>query len=173
VPKEWNVLVISHEHEERRLLKALKGLGEFEFTGFRSLLVGKVDPRAFLEKIQLMSIASLSRVVPIEENFNARPDNLLQILKERVKEYAKRIEPGESFCLRFERRGFKGEISSQEIEREVGEYMYGLLEREGKNPRVDLEDPDKLVVVQSIGDSFGMGLIDRETMERYPFIRVK
>jgi tRNA(Ser,Leu) C12 N-acetylase TAN1 len=173
VPEEWNVLVVSHEGEERRLLRDLRDLGEFKFTGFRSLLLGRVDLRAFLEGVRARSIPSLARVVPVEENFRAQPENLLEVLKDKVKKYAGRIGRGESFCVRFERRGFKGLVSSREVEGEIGGYLRELLEGEGKSPKVSLEDPDKLLVIQSIGTSFGIGLIDRETRQKHPIIRVK
>ena len=171
--EEWNVLVVSHEGEERHLLRDLRGSGEFKFTGFRSLLLGKVDLHAFLEEVQARPIPSLARVVPVEENFRAQPENLLEILKDKVKKYAGRIGQGESFCVRFERRGFKSRISSREVEGEIGGYLHDLLEGEGKSPNVSLEDPDKLLVIQSAGNSFGIGVIDRETRQRYPIIRVK
>lgn len=171
--EEWNVLVVSHEGEERRLRRDLRDLGEFKFAGFRSLLLGKVDLQAFLEEVQARSTPSLARVIPVEENFRAQPENLLEILKDKVKKYADRIGQGESFCVRFERRGFKGRVSSREVEGEIGGYLHDLLEGEGKSPRVSLEDPDKLLVIQSVGASFGMGLIDRENRQRYPIIRVK
>ena len=171
--EEWNVLVVSHEGEERRLLRKLQGLGEFKFAGFRSLLLGKVDLHAFLEKVQSRPIPSLARVVPVEENFRAQPENLFEVLKGKVKKYANRIGRGESFCVKFERRGFKGRVSSQEVEWEIGGYLHDLLEGEGKSPRVSIEDPDKLLVIQSVGTSFGIGVIDRETRQKYSIIRVK
>ncbi len=173
MPEEWNVLAVSHEGEERRLRRDLRELGEFKFTNFRSLLLGKVDLHAFLEEVQARTIPSLARVVPVEENFRARPEDLLEILKDKVKKYSGRIGQGESFCVRFERRGFKGRISSLEVEEEIGGYLHDLLEEEEKNPKVSLEDPDKLLVIQSVGTSFGIGLIDRKNRQRYPIIRVK
>jgi len=171
--REWNVLVVSREGEERRLRRDLQDLGEFKFTGFRSLLLGKVDLHAFLEEVQARTIPSLVRVVPVEENFRARPENLLEILKDKVKKYTRRIGQGESFCVRFERRGFKGQVSSKEVEWEIGGYLHDLLEEEGKTPKVSLEDPDKLLVIQSVGTLFSIGVIDRETRQRYPIIRTK
>jgi tRNA(Ser,Leu) C12 N-acetylase TAN1 len=173
VLEEWNVLVVSHEGEERRLRRDLRDLGEFKFAGFRSLLLGKVDLQAFLKEIQSRFIPSLARVVPVEENFRAQPEDLLEILKDKVKKYSGRIGQGESFCVRFERRGFKGRVSSKGVEEEIGGYLHDLLKEEGKSPKVSLEDPDKLLVIQSVGTSFGMGLIDRETRQKYPIIRVK
>jgi len=173
VIEEWNVLVVSHEGEERRLLRELRGLGEFKFAGFRSLLLGKVDLQSFLEEVQARHIPSLARVVPVEENFRARPENLLEILKDRAKKYSDRIGRGESFCVRFERRGFKGRVSSREVESEIGGHLHDLLEGEGKSPKGSLEDPDKLLVVESVGTSFGIGVIDRENRQKYPIIKVK
>jgi tRNA(Ser,Leu) C12 N-acetylase TAN1 len=114
---------------------------------------------------------SLSRVVPVEENFRARPEELLEVLKGKLERYAGRIGADESFCVRFERRGLKGRISSGEVEREIGRHLWDLLAREEKSPKVELEDPDKIIAIQSAGTLFGMGIIDRWTRERYPFVR--
>ncbi len=170
----WNVVLVSYEGEERRLLEELRGLGEFTTVGFRSLLLGRVgELGAFLEALSGRMPFSLSRVIPLEETFYASPENLLDELKRRLEPFADRIEAGETFCVRFERRGFKGLISSKEMERQLGGHLYRLLEQRGKGPRVDLEDPDKIITIQQLGNLLGIGLIDRELREKYPHVRVK
>jgi len=172
--ERWNVILVSYEGEERKLLKELEGVGEFKTVGFRSILLGRVENLdSFLEILDKRMPNSLSRVIPVEETFHASPDTLLEVLKAKVERFADRIEVGETFCVRFERRGFKGLISSKEVERELGDHLYHLLERQAKNPRVDLEDPDKIVSVQQLGNLLGIGLIDRRLRERHPYVRVK
>lgn len=171
---DWNLLAVSYEREELRLLEELKNLGEFKTTDFRSLLLGKVnDLNKFLDELNRRMPLALSRVIPLEETFYTSPETLVETLKRRVERYADRINPGETFCVRFERRGFKGVISSQAVEREVGGHLYQLLERQGKKPKVSLEDPDKLITIQTLGNLCGMGLIDRELRRRCSFVRAK
>ncbi len=72
--KKWNVLLVSYEREERRLLEELQGMGEFITTGFRSILLGRVDDlEAFLKTLNEKVSFSLSRVIPLEETFYVTP----------------------------------------------------------------------------------------------------
>lgn len=75
--------------------------------------------------------------------------------------------------MRFERRGFKGLISSKEMEHQLGGHLYLILKQQGKSPKVNLEDPDKIVTVQQLGNLIGISLIDKELRHKYPQVRVK
>lgn len=74
---------------------------------------------------------------------------------------------------RVKRRGHKGELSSLEIEKEMSAFIINALENAGKQAQVNFEDPDKFIIVETIGNRAGVGLITREMRERYPLIRVK
>jgi len=169
------VIVICERGESFMVLREVSDLGEFKETGFRDVLQGQVDDlEAFLEELYKRQIMNVSRVIPVEEFFRFKPENLLEILKEKVRCLTDRIGEGESFCVRVERRGFKGAISSSDLERNLGGYIWQLLkDKYGKPPRVDLTNPDKLISIQTIGGLCGITLIDRRLREKYPIVKVK
>ncbi|MBS7613109.1 THUMP domain-containing protein [Candidatus Bathyarchaeota archaeon] len=169
------VIVICERGEDFIVLREISDLGEFKETGFRGVLQGQVeDLEAFLEELTKRQLTTVSRVIPVEEFFKFKPENLLEILKEKVGSLVDSIGEGESFCVRVERRGFKGAISSSELERGLGEYVWQLLKDiYGKPPKVDLTNPDKLISIQTIGGLCGVALVDRKLREKYPIVRVK
>ena len=70
-----------------------------------------------------------------------------------MKPFIERIEKGESFCVKVERRGLKGSISSQKFAEELGAFIFATLkERDGIEPRVNLKDPDKAVSSKPLED---------------------
>ncbi len=169
------VIVVCERGEAFTALREISDLGEFKETGFRDVLQGQVeDLETFLEEITKRQSTTISRVIPVEEFFRFKPENLLEILKEKIRILVDRIKEGESFCVRVERRGFKGAISSSELERGLGGYIWQLLkDKYGKPPKVDLTNPDKLISIQTVGGVCGIALIDRRLREKYPVVRVK
>lgn len=169
------VIVICERGEDFIVLREISGLGEFKETGFRDVLQGQVeDLEAFLKELTNRQLTSVSRVIPVEEFFKFKPENLLETLKDKVRGLMDRIGEGESFCVRVERRGFKGAISSSELERSLGGYVWQLLkDKYGKPPKVDLMNPDKLISIQTIGGLCGIALVDRKLREKYPIVKVK
>jgi tRNA(Ser,Leu) C12 N-acetylase TAN1 len=115
----------------------------------------------------------LSQIVPIEKSFDFDLADFKDRLKEALLPSARELENNSKFCVRVKRRGHKGELSSQDIEKEMAAFIIDALEKDGKQAQVRFEDPDKLIIVETIGNRAGVGLIPREMRERYPFIRVK
>jgi tRNA(Ser,Leu) C12 N-acetylase TAN1 len=183
----FNLLVTAHRFESREAERQLRELAGVELrrTSFRDVLVGEApDPLKALESLARAATGSaapgapallpaFARVVPLDESFEFAPETLLSSLKERLPRYAERIPSGSSFALRFERRGFKGKLKSQDVERDLAEHLYRLLDAQGKSPRVDLEDPDALVVIELVGNECASGLLPRELRERFPFVRAR
>ncbi|KYH37911.1 MAG: conserved hypothetical protein, containing THUMP domain, partial [Candidatus Hecatellales archaeon B24] len=168
------VLVICERGSEWFVLKEIKGMGDFKRTGFKEVLIGEVENlEAFLADIEAKPFIPISRVIPYEEAFHFSPENLLEILKERVGKYVDAVKTGKTFCVRMERRGFKGKLSSKEVEREIGSHLWKLLEERGEKPRVNLEDPDETVIIQTLGNLCLLGLIDKNLKQRHPLVRVK
>ncbi len=172
--EDWNVVVIGERDTEKDLLEALEEDGEFERSGFRDVMVGYVEEIVeFLEDAEQRKYPYLNRVIPIDDAFFASPEYLTDMLKKRVERYIDEIEPGETFGFRVERRGMKEEISSQKVEREVGGYFFDLVEKiHGRTPKVNNNKPDKLIVIEIIGDRCGIGIITREMREKYSVIKV-
>jgi len=177
--KEWNVVLTSHANQERRLLSELVGLGEFHSTGFREVIIGLVpDTQEFLETLrqrwldQLFLPEILSTVVPVGAVFPFTLDTLLGRLEDQVKPYAPEI--GEQpFYVRLKRRGHKGELATQEVEQALDRFLKEEIAALGLTPTIDFHDPGVIVVVETIHNQCGVGLITREVKARYPFIKVK
>jgi tRNA(Ser,Leu) C12 N-acetylase TAN1 len=177
--KEWNVVITSQMGNEHRLLRELEGLGEFHPSGFREVIVGKVpDVEDFLEILKRdwekkpFIPQILSTVVPIRVLFPFTLENLVARLQEKIPELFEEIADA-VFYVRMKRRGHKGELSSQEVEQSLDRFILEELAARGGRGRIDFDAPEVIVVVETIHNQCGLGLVTREMKERYPFIKVK
>jgi tRNA(Ser,Leu) C12 N-acetylase TAN1 len=177
---EWNILAAAFMRKERSLLNLLRNYGEFRGSGYRDVVLGRVeDVRSFLETIEALrrerpgKLRSLSQVVPMEKTFEFNVNDFRERLRDALVPYVERIETGCRFYVRVKRRGHKGEISSLEVEQEMAGLLLDELERRGIEAHISFEDPDKFIIVETAGNRAGVGLITRDMRERYPFIRVK
>jgi tRNA(Ser,Leu) C12 N-acetylase TAN1 len=174
----WNVLATAKDHEQKHLARRLKRLGDFRWSPYLGVLIGRVeDHQAFFdqlrrnEEIEPGFLLPLARVVPLDKTLTIDAASLLPTLKAEVLGYADRIGSG-SFYVRVERRGHKGEIHSQQIEQELDHALIELLTQRGCTPRVDFQNPDVTIAIEIVGDECGIGMITKLLRERYPFIKV-
>jgi tRNA(Ser,Leu) C12 N-acetylase TAN1 len=174
----WNVVVTAKDHEQRHLARLVRRLGDFWWTPFLGLLVGRVeDHEAFCEQLLRSEeerpglLRPLARLIPIDRTFTFQVEHLPAQLDRAVLAYADRIDSG-SFYVRIERRGHAGDIHSQSLEQELGRTLLAHLREQGAAPRIDFKDPDAIVAVELIGDECGVGLITRMMRERFPFVKV-
>ncbi|MCL4501766.1 MAG: THUMP domain-containing protein [Deltaproteobacteria bacterium] len=177
--KDWNVVVTSFMHQENRLLTELSGLGDFHHSGFRETIIGRVaDIGKFLEALkhrwdeQPFLPELLSSVVPVREVFPFTLENLLPKLQEKILGLGPDIGDA-AFYVRMKRRGHKGELDSQQVEQALDQFLKEELEARGQKCRIDFDDPEVIVVVETIHNQCGLGLVNREMKERYPFIKIK
>jgi len=177
--KDWNVVLTSQANQERRLLLELAGLGEFQSTGFREVIIGKApDVGEFLETLlrrwqeQPFLPEILSTVVPVRTMFPFTLENLGPRLEEQVKPLAPEIG-AQPFYVRLKRRGHKGELMSQEIEQALDRFLKEEIAALGLTPTIDFTDPGVIVVLETLHNQCGVGLITREMKNRYPFIKVR
>ncbi|MFQ6086243.1 MAG: THUMP domain-containing protein [Candidatus Bathyarchaeia archaeon] len=168
------LVLTSYRYRGRELLKEIGELGDFRSTEFKDVIRGRVeDLEGFLRGLDKRTIPSLSRVTPIERSFRFSPERVVEEFVEAVEPLVERIRKGETFCVRVERRGLKGVFSSQLVAREVGTFISNALkERDGEEHKVDLEDPDKAVVIETLGDWCGVGVIPKALRMRYPQLRL-
>jgi tRNA(Ser,Leu) C12 N-acetylase TAN1 len=174
----WNVVVTAKDHEQRHLARLVKRLGDFWWTPFLGLLVGRVeDHEAFCEQLRCSEeqrpgfLRPLARLIPIDRTFTFQVEHLKAELERAVLACADRIDSG-SFYVRIERRGHAGDIHSQPMEQELGRTLLAHLREQGAAPRIDFKDPDVILTVELIGDECGVGLITRTMRERFPFVKV-
>lgn len=177
--KDWNVVVTSRMGQEPRLLRELAGLGEFQASGFREVLIGKVpDLREFLEILrkrwheQPFLPEILSTATPLAALFPFTLENLLTRLQEEARAFLSELAH-RAFYVRVKRRGHKGEIKSQEVEQDLDRFLLDTLAAQEAPGRIDFQNPDLILLVELLHNQCGLGLITREMRERYPFIKVK
>jgi len=169
-----HLVLTSHGYGEREVLEELGQLGHFWRTGFRDVIRGEVeDLQAFLQQVEGRGIRSVSRIVPIEKSFQFSPERAVEEFAQAAKPLIGRIRKGESFCVKVERRGLKGAFSSAHVAREVGAFLSAALkERDGVEGRVDLEDPNVVVVLETLGRWCGIGLISREMRKGHSYLKL-
>lgn len=162
----------------RHLLHELSEYGEFRKTEFHGVILGEVENvPAFLEMVrerrerQLIALADMGRAVPIDRVFTFHLEEFPAKVREALLPYIDDLSQ-KRFYVRLERRGLKGQIVSPDMEREFDGFILQNLAMKGKEAMIDFEHPDSVVVVETIGDRCGVGLLTREMMDRYDFIRV-
>ena len=175
---DWNVLATSVEGARPVLLAGLRRHGAFRGAGYRNVAIGRVaDVAVFLSALRdevagdPMLAAAVGRVLPIASTFRIDQADPAASLTASVEPFASEID-GRSFYVRIERRGLRGAIHSSDVERALGATLWRLLEAAGHAPRVTFDDPDVVVVVETLGDRGGIALLDRAARAAYPFVRV-
>ena len=174
----WNVLATARDKQQRHLAKRLRRFGDFRWTQFRGVLVGRVeDHQAFFEQLQRCEenepgfLYPLAKLVPIDRIFTFAVEDLPSMLKHAVAEYADLIDSG-TFYVRVERRGHAGAFHSRELEQALDRAVVESLTVRGEAPVVNFHDPDVILVVETVGDECGVGALTRALRSRFPFIRV-
>jgi len=176
--KDWNVVVSVNEKGFRSAIKVLGGLGEIGKTEFFNVLVMKVEDisglletlrRRLEEDPQLLSF--LSRLVPVTATFTYQtPGDFEDKVKETMPLWIRQLG-GKGFHVRMRRRGFKGRLSSLEEEQMLDKFLLKLTEEGGTPGRIVFDDPDVIIVVETVAHRAGLSLWTREDLHRYPFIR--
>jgi tRNA(Ser,Leu) C12 N-acetylase TAN1 len=173
--KPWNVLVTSLLGQERNVYRELRQSGDFRRTDFKDVFLGWTeDMEAFLGAVLSNTFLKerIGKVVPIEQTFSFRAGDFEEKLEWALQVYLPRLS-GSRFHVRMERRGFKGKLNSLEIEQEMDRLLKERLLEAGKGCGIDFSDPDHILVVETVADWCGVGLITREMKERFPFIKVR
>ena len=177
--RDWNVVVTireSHFHEAKQFLETFGRVGK---TDYFNVLVMKVDAvDRFLDDLKQdinaapILKSAVSRVMPASVTFD------FQVPAEFEARAVQAVEPwvgrlaGASFHVRMHRRGFKERLSSQHEERFLdGLLMQKLGERDAE-ARIDFDDPDYVIDIDTVGQRAGVTLWTREQRLRYPFLKL-
>ena len=180
VTRDWNVVVTVHPDGYRRAVRLLSELGGVRVGRSQYgnvLLLRAESPSGFLDSLSERTADDpalldevISHVIPVEERFvfhsaEEFEAGALRLLLDRIEVLA-----GRSFHVRVHRHGFEGRISSQDEEGFLGGAIMDELDRRGETATVDFDDPDLLVVVETISTRGGIAILDRDDRERYPFL---
>lgn len=175
----WNVVVNLHEYGFKRAFKLLQGLGAVYTTEFLNVLVMQVSniPR-FLETLNVWVsddphlLKLIARVVPVTCTFSFQsPEEFETKAKEAVLYWLPNLA-GKRFHVRMHRRGFKGRISSLEEEHFLDRVLLEEMVNIGNPGHITFEDPDAIVVVETVGQQAGLSCWTREDLQRYPFLKL-
>ena len=176
--REWNVLITSLEGRRPALLMGLRPLGTFWRAGYKNVVVGRIENRRdFLERVRerlstdMLLETSLTKVVPIERIARFEPPTLVETAVDLVGGDLEHIV-GHGFYVRLERRGFKGVVHTPTIEAAVGERLLAACSERGQAAKVRFDDPDVVVVLETVGDTVGLALLTRAIRCEFPFVRV-
>jgi len=176
--RDWNVLATAREGGFARARRLLSGLGQVAETRFYNVLLARVpDPRGLLQRLSEQaaadpgSVACLARLAPADRTF------AFQTAEEflaRARQASLELSPalgGQSFHVRVHRRGFKGTLHSQEVERLLAGAVLEALQAAGRPGRVAFADADAVLAVETIGSQAGVALWTREELARWPLLR--
>jgi len=177
--RDWNVVITVHDGNFTRARQLLDRFGKIKRTGFYNVLVMKVeDVAAFQEQLADHAaivpdiLGVVARVMPATEVFEFQS---AEAFETQAREVALQWAPqlaGKSFHARMHRRGFKEALPSQQEERMLDEALLQALERAGTPGRIDFEDPDFILDVETVGQRAGMSLWTREDLHHYPFLKL-
>lgn len=117
-------------------------------TRYKGLFLIEADEKA-AQKIKAYETTAVHKVIPLDSVVSA---DLSRIAEQVLTLARTKLNPGESFAVRCNRRGFP--TPSMEIEREIGAKIVETFE----NP-VDLTNPDKVVLIEIIGKKTGIAIL--------------
>lgn len=176
---DWNIVVDVQEHSFSRAYLLLEELGKVYQSDFENVLLMRVESiPQFLENFntKLQKDPSLShlfsRVVPITKTFSFQSSAEFETkAKEVVFNWLPTLAK-QKFAVRMHRRGLKDFI---EEERESSWLDLVILERlkaMGSFGKIDLKDPDAIVVVETVSQQAGLSCWTREDLQKYPWLKL-
>jgi len=157
----------------------LSQFGEVMRTDYYNVLIlVPDDPDSFMDRFATMVrnvpevMEVVSRVMPSARTFIfSDPAEFEKEARETVFGWLSRLYD-KSFHVRMHRRGFKGRMSSQDEERFLDEALLAALEAAGNAGRIDFDDPDAVIDVETIDNRAALSFWTRDDLARYPFLKI-
>jgi len=174
---DWNVIVTLSEPTFRIARGMLARWGQLRRTEDHNVAVMTVANTAvFLQEFAAAVeespgiLNAMSHVVPFEHVFTFKDAAEFEAkLREIALSYASRLG-GKSFHVRLRRRGLKRTISTPGEERFLDDVLLGALAAAGNPGRIRFDDPDYVLLIETLGGSGGIALWVGEDLKRYPFL---
>lgn len=177
---DWNVIVTVKEHGFKKAQDFLCEFGRVNKTEYFNVMVMRVeDVEQFLEDIKTaisinrVILEYVAKVMPLTHTFMYQePEEFEEKAQAIISDWVVSIS-GKRFHVRMHRRGFKGRISSQNEETVLDTFILNKLELLGKPPaKIDFDDPDYVIAVETLGQLAGFSIWSREQLQRYPFLKM-
>lgn len=176
---DWNVVVSVRDQGYTQACRILRELGKVHKSAYYNVLTLQVpDTRDFLAdltalcKINPAAMDAISRAAPAQKTFTFQNAEEFEAkARAAVLDWIPALA-GQSFYVRLYRRGLKGRISSPVEERFLDEILLAALAARGTPGRIDFEDPDAVIDIETLDNRAGLSLWSRRDLEHYPFLRV-
>jgi tRNA(Ser,Leu) C12 N-acetylase TAN1 len=176
---DWNVVATTRDQAFRRACALLSHAGSVSHTEFYNIVVMNVpDVEKFLVWLenQWSDNADYARAIahvrPARRTFDfGSPEVFEARAREVVLSWAPMLV-GKSFHVRLHRRGFKGRLSTPEEERFLDGVLMDRLSDEATPARITFEDPDAILLIETVVDRAGLSLWTREELQRFVFLGV-
>lgn len=173
----WNAIITARGDRLTDARRALRALGHVERTGFYNVLAMKVDePMGFLDQLERLVaehpdvVESVAYVFPAERCFDF---SSTAEFESKAREAALAWVPqlvGKTFHVRVRRRGRKRTLVSPDEERALADALLAAIRETGNPARVAFDDPDAIVLIETIGGRAGMALRTRDDYRRHPLL---
>jgi tRNA(Ser,Leu) C12 N-acetylase TAN1 len=177
--KDWNLVISVGEHGYSKAKHLLAELGAVSKTDYYNVLVMRVDdPLAVLTLLSQRVREEpgldhvITRALPVSTTFEFQsPGEFEDKARRAVTQWLTELA-GASFHVRMHRRGFKGRLGSQEEEQFLDHHLIEALAAAGSPGRIDFDDPDIIIAVDTVNQRAGLSLWRREDLERYPLLKL-
>ena len=174
---DWNVIVTLSEPTFRIARNLLARWGRLRRTEYHNVAVMAVtDAAAFLQEFTAAVdeepgiLNAMFHVVPFGHVFTFKNAAEFEAKSRDVAlSYAPQLA-GKSFHVRLRRRGLKGIISTPGEERFLDDALLEALAVAGNPGSIRFNDPDYVLLIETIGGDGGMALWTGEDLKRYPFL---
>lgn len=176
----FNAVVSAREGTYAQVRTLLEDLGLVRRTAYYNVLTLRADDlHEAMEALRTRCDTDpavrdwLGHFTPLETGFSFQsPEEFETRAREAVLQWLPRLA-GRSFHVRMHRRGFKGRMEGPAEERMLGGAIVTALEHAGAPGHVTFDDPDAIILVETLGQQAGIALLTRELLQRYPFLNLK
>lgn len=176
---DWNVVITAQQDQFAAAWQALEPLGDVSKSDYFNVLLMRVyDTRMFMDELvdridkEPRISEALARVMPVTVSFDFQdPEQFEQRARQAVEPWVAGLA-GKRFHVRMHRRGFKGRLSSQVEERFLDHYLMEQLAAQGAEARIDFDDPDVIIALETVGQRAGLSLWSREDLLRYAVLKL-
>jgi len=173
----WNAIITTRRERLPQARRVLRALGHADRTGFYNVLTMTVDdPVRLVDRLERLlvedprAVESLAYVFPAERCFDfASPAEFASKAREAALAWVPRLA-GKAFHVRVHRRGRKGTLVSPEAERAIADALLAAIQETGHPARVAFDDPDAIVLIETIGGRAGMALLTRDDYRQHPLL---
>lgn len=177
--RDWNAVITFRDCGLKEAFDFFESHGVLQKTNFYNVLTLRTeDPAGLMESLREVMLKSpealgfLSRCITVTETFSFQtPQEFEAKAGEIVERWSEQLH-GKSFHVRMHRRGFKGKLSSKDVEAFLDNLILQRLERLGHAGRITFDDPDAIIAVETVGQEAGLSLWTREDLGRFPFLQL-